>query len=381
MCSKIGSGATPTGGSTKYQESGVAFIRSQNVFDHHFSDEGLVFIDDFEARKLAAVTVQPEDVLLNITGDGDTIARCCVVPEHILPARVNQHVLIIRPHANKLVPRYLQRYLSHPTIREYMLSFNSGGSRRALTKGHAESFRVVVPPPSEQHAIADVLGALDDKIEANRWLVDRCDATWRATLTGEGDMCAKPLSALAAFINGRAFTKNATGTGRMVVRIAELNSGPGGSTVYNDIEVPDEHLVRPGDLLFAWSASLTVARWYRPEAIINQHIFKVVPKSDTPLWLVHAGILELLELFRGIAADKATTMGHIQRRHLDEHVLVPKPERVRELDRWCEPLWQRALAAEQECLTLSSLRDALLPKLLSGELRIREAETLVGEAV
>src|SRR5579885_3689643 len=95
MCSKIGSGATPKGGSAKYHSSGVAFIRSQNVFDHHFSDVGLVFIDEVEAKKLVNVTVQSQDVLLNITGDGDTIARCCVAPNWILSARVNHHVLII----------------------------------------------------------------------------------------------------------------------------------------------------------------------------------------------------------------------------------------------------------------------------------------------
>ncbi len=124
-----------------------------------------------------------------------------------------------------------------------------------------------------------------------------------------------------------------------------------------------------------------VARWYRPEAIVNQHIFKVVPTPGTPTWLVHAGILELLDFFRGIAADKATTMGHIQRHHLDEQILLPSPERAMELDHWCGPLWQRALAAEQEDLILASVRDALLPKLLSGEVRVRDTETVVKGAV
>jgi type I restriction enzyme S subunit len=225
------------------------------------------------------------------------------------------------------------------------------------------------------------LEALDAKIEANRRLVDLCDATWRATLARENDVYARRLSDLATFTNGRAFTKDATGIGRMVVRIAELNSGPGASTVYNDIEVPDEHLARPGDLLFAWSVSLTVVRWYRPEAIVNQHIFKVVPSSGTPPWLVHAGILGLLEFFRGIAADKATTMGHIQRHHLDEEVPVPTPSRAAELDRSCGPLWRRALAGEQENLAIASLRDTLLPRLLSGELRVHGVESLVEGAV
>lgn len=167
----------------------------------------------------------------------------------------------------------------------------------------------------------------------------------------------------------------------MVIRIAELNSGPGGATIYNDLDVPEQHLARPGDLLFAWSGSLTVRRWFREEAIVNQHIFKVIPKADVPIWLVHAHLLRLLDEFRGIAADKATTMGHIQRRHLEVQVPVLSEDALVELRHRCGPLWRRALAAERETLVLTALRDTLLPPLVSGRLRVTEAESLVGEAV
>lgn len=159
----------------------------------------------------------------------------------------------------------------------------------------------------------------------------------------------------------------------MVIRIAELNSGPSGSTVYNDIPVHNENTALPGDLLFAWSGSLVVQRWFRPEAIINQHIFKVIPIEGLPLWFLHGRILELLPFYRSVAAGKATTMGHIQRRHLDEPVVLPPVRQLRELDQACGPLWKSALAAERENLMLAELRDALLPKLLSGELRVRNA--------
>src|SRR5690606_875626 len=142
----------------------------------------------------------------------------------------------------------------------------------------------------EQQAIAAVLGALDDKIAVNERIASVADELRRNLFDqyiAEASTAIRsvPLSSTADFIDGRAFTKEATGTGRMVIRIAEINSGPSGSTVYNDIDVPDQHLARPGDVLFAWSGSLTVARWFRPEAIINQHIFKVVPKSGIPTWL------------------------------------------------------------------------------------------------
>jgi type I restriction enzyme S subunit len=182
----------------------------------------------------------------------------------------------------------------------------------------------------------------------------------------------KPLSSLASFVNGRAYTKNATGTGRVVVRIAELNSGLGGSTVYNDIEVPDENLARPGDLLFAWSGSLTAVRWFRPEAVINQHIFKVIPAGGVPMWLINQAVHAKLDEFKAIAADKATTMGHIQRRHLDDPVAVPSTDGVASLDGRMTGLWDSALAAEIENLKLAATRDELLPLLMSGKVRVAD---------
>jgi type I restriction enzyme S subunit len=164
-----------------------------------------------------------------------------------------------------------------------------GSANPTLNRNHVHPIPTIWPPLHEQRAIATVLGDLDDKIACNRIVISRADALWEATTSeildriegateGTPEEGIRLLSSLARFINGKAFTKGATGTGRMVVRIAELNSGPGGATVYNELEVKHDYLARPGDLLFAWSGSLTVQRWFRDEAIVNQHIFKVVPE-------------------------------------------------------------------------------------------------------
>lgn len=260
---------------------------------------------------------------------------------------------------------------------DILLGKTTGSVFPNLSRDDIGSLPVPWPSPGIRSAIANVLGALDDKIEANRRVVALCDESWMVVLKSEEQGEWVPLSTLAKFINGRAFTKGASGDGRMVIRIAELNSGPGASTVYSDADVSPDYLAGPGDLLFAWSGSLTVARWYRDTAIVNQHIFKVLPARGIPMWLVHGRILDLLDYFRGVAADKATTMGHIQRHHLDELVLVPARAALAKLDDLCRPLWRRALKAEQESLRLGALRDALLSKLLSGEVRVRDAESLV----
>ncbi len=287
---------------------------------------------------------------------------------------------VLRPRRG-VDPHYLFYLAALPAFSTYATSSSDGTRMPRAQWDHVASYPVLLPPLSEQRAIAEVLGALDDKIEANHRLAALCDSTWHAIAASELEGELVPLSSLARFVNGGAYTKGASGTGRVVIRTPELTSGPTGSTIYSDRDVPADQLARPGDLLFVWSGSLAVHRWFRTEAIINQHIFKVIPGAGVPVWLVHDRILGLLPEFISIAADKATTMGHIQRHHLDTPVLRPSADKLAVLDDACAPLWKRALTAERESLALTQLRDSLLPKLVSGELRVLRAEVLVEDAV
>lgn len=142
LTTKIGSGATPRGGQKVYREKGTALIRSQNVYDSLFVWSGLARISEEAAMQLSGVTVEEEDVLLNITGA--SILRTCVVIPDVLPARVNQHVAIIR--AKPSVPsRYLHLHLLQQRTKDYLMGLNAGGSREAVTKGHIESVPVLYP--------------------------------------------------------------------------------------------------------------------------------------------------------------------------------------------------------------------------------------------
>ena len=164
ITSKIGSGATPKGGKESYLGGNIALIRSQNILDFAFTNSGLVYINKDQASKLNNVEVKENDILLNITGD--SVARVCIVPQKILPARVNQHVAIIR--GNDIVDnRYLLYYLQY--IKPYLLSLSQGGAtRNALTKKMLEDLDIKVPSKNVQNIIISVLSSLDDKIELNR---------------------------------------------------------------------------------------------------------------------------------------------------------------------------------------------------------------------
>ena len=167
LCLKVGSGITPSGGASVYVDSGTALIRSQNVYNADFAHRGLAFLTDRTAEMMKGVSIEFGDILLNITGD--SVARCCQVPDDVLPARVNQHVSIIRPDQSKLHPRFLMYFLVSPLMQATMLSLaGSGGTRKALTKTMIERFRVPLPDLSEQRKIAGLLSAYDDLIQNNR---------------------------------------------------------------------------------------------------------------------------------------------------------------------------------------------------------------------
>lgn len=293
------------------------------------------------------------------------------------PTVVDNNVMGYEPgeHLDDRFAGYLLVHLDLPSVA-------SGSALPYLRASDLAMMEASLPPLAEQRAIADVLGALDDKIESNRRMARAArgllQAEWSALQALGGR--PTPVGRLARFINGRAFTKDATGSGRLVIRIAELNSGPGASTVYNDIDVPEDHIARVGDILMSWSGSIGVYVWTMPEAIVNQHVFKVAP-DHLPPWFVFAAIEHALPAYRAIAADKATTMGHINRGHLDQvEVVVPPADPLAHVGATLDPVWRRMIAAEVESRALAALRDALLPELLSGRLRVPEAREQV-EAV
>lgn len=145
LCSKIGSGATPKGGKSAYCDEGISLIRSTNVFDYSFAYLDLAHISDEQADALSNVVVEQKDVLFNITGV--SVARCCIVPDDVLPARVNQHVMILRPYKGKLMSYFIMATLCYTENKAKLLGIGqSGSTREAINKKEMESFQIIVPP-------------------------------------------------------------------------------------------------------------------------------------------------------------------------------------------------------------------------------------------
>ena len=153
---KVGSGKTPRGGAETYQSDGILLIRSQNVHDEGLRLDDAVFIDESTDEEMAATRVQPDDILLNITGA--SLCRCAIAPEDIPRSNVNQHVCIIRPDINRIVPRYLQRVISSGVVQSQIFSFETGSSREGLNFHQVRSLMIPFPDLPEQHAIGNFLG-------------------------------------------------------------------------------------------------------------------------------------------------------------------------------------------------------------------------------
>lgn len=159
ISSKIGSGATPRGGKEAYQENGITLIRSMNVYNGQFEYKDLAHISDEQAGKLDNVTIEENDVLLNITGA--SVARCCVVPSEILPARVNQHVCIIRCK-DCIIPEFLNKLLIDDNYQYLLWSIaGSGATREAITKQQVENLQIILPPLVLQNQFMEFCNQVD----------------------------------------------------------------------------------------------------------------------------------------------------------------------------------------------------------------------------
>ena len=279
--------------------------------------------------------------------------------------------------------------------------------------------RITLPPLAEQRAIAHVLGTLDDKIELNRrmnetleemaralfksWFVDfepvraKMEGRWRrgeslpgmpaelyelfpGRLVGSevGEVPegweVKALDGIATFLNGLALQKYpATGDAALpVIKIAQLRAGHTIGSDSASAEIPPQYVVHDGDVLFSWSGSLELVVWAGGDGALNQHLFKVWSDSY-PQWLYYHWVREHLRGFREIAAGKATTMGHIKRHDLsDALTVIPPAAMLKAMDGHTRPLLQEGLSLRIQSRTLATLRDALLPELVSGEVVLED---------
>jgi type I restriction enzyme S subunit len=269
----------------------------------------------------------------------------------------------------------------------------------------------LVPQQSEQRAIGNILGALDDKIELNRQMCKTLEETaqaifksWfvdfdpvHAKAAGKQPEGLKPeiaalfpdsfedsefgkipkgwisdgLDRLGAFLNGLALQKYPPNEDNWLpaIKITQLRTNNSQNADRVSESIADDYIVQDGDILFSWSGSLECVIWTGGKGALNQHLFRVT-SDEYPKWFIYFWIRYHLPEFRHIAAGKATTMGHIQRHHIrDAKVVIPSHDILDRAHRTINPMFESIVSRSLESKRLENLRDLLTPQLLAGRIR------------
>jgi type I restriction enzyme, S subunit len=351
-----------------YNADGIPVVMPQDLRGDVISTEKIARVGSEHQERLQRHQLRVGDIVYARRGD---LTRRALVREREESWLCGTGCLRIRPGSG-VSPEYLFNALGHPTTQEWIARHAVGATMPNLNTSILGACPLVVPPAAEQHRIVGVLRALESRVAAG-FEVERLSLEVLHQVVAHHAArlpTTASLTDLASFINGRAFTKDADGSGRPILRIRELNNGVDHSTLRADIDAKSEHVATPGDLLFSWSGSLEAYRWSACDALINQHIFKVVPSRSTPQWYVEFWLRRHLRFFKAIAAEKATTMGHIKREHLVEAKVAPWTEELATTLGNIGVLDDQAWLVTAERQRLQSLRSTLLPKLISGQIRV-----------
>lgn len=377
------------------------------------------WVDDEDLRQLKAKPFPPGTTVFAKIGEALKANRLRYI---IRPTIIDNNMMGAIP-----APDIVDSCFFHYALSKFDFGEVAGGSALPyLTVGALSKLEIAIPPLYEQRAIANILGTLDDKIELNRkqsetlaamsrtlfkaWFVDfepvraKMEGRWQRgqSLPGlpahlydlfperlvESELgeipegwVSRPLDSIANYLNGLALQKfppESETEFLPVIKIAQLRSGNTNGADKASTQIKPEYVVVDGDVLFSWSGSLEVEVWNGGRGALNQHLFKVT-SNEVSKWFYFFATRHHLSDFRTIAAGKATTMGHIQRKHLtDARIAVAPMESMKKFDAVIAPQFDQLVSNAQQSRSLAQLRDALLPKLISGELRVSDAERILG---
>ena len=378
ICTKIGSGATPRGGKEAYCEEGISLIRSQNVLDFAFSTGGLVYINELQAEKLKNVIVEEDDVLLNITGD--SVARACIVDKKYLPARVNQHVCIIRADSSKAIPSYLLYYLQ--LNKEYLLQLASGGAtRNALTKDMVNNLELELPTVEEQQKIVTVLNDIQKKIDCNNAVNENLEHQSLALFSNYYEQSNTEIGftdLIQVLGGGTPKTSESTYWNGNIPFFTPKDVGfP--YTLATEKTITEDGLLHCNSRLYPVNTVFVTARGTVGKVGIagvpmamNQSCYALIGKGIHQL-LVYFYTLKAIDRLKHKASG-AVFDAIITKDFEMEQVFKLSPNDTDTFIRIVEPMYQSILNNSIEKQRLIALRDSLLPKLMSGEIDVTDIQ-------
>ena len=370
VCEKIGSGATPRGGKEAYKDAGIPIIRSQNIHDWVFQPDGLAFLDDEQAESLSNVELRSNDVLLNITGD--SVARACIVPSERIPARVNQHVAIVRA-GKEINPTYLLASLQAKKTMLLSLA-SSGATRNALTKRMIENLDIDLPSREIQDSIAQVLDSIQYKITLNNRLNDYLEQlvdgkfqelfgglNFNATLSDVAEITMGQSPAGSSYNEEGAGIIFYQGRGEFGWRFPKRR-------LYT---TEPKRLACEGDVLMSVRAPVGDLNVAFENCCIGRGLAAI--HSETPSFALYLMrfLKPQLEAYNG----EGTVFGSINGKALKSlEVALPSHNEVMQFESFAAPIDALIRSNENETRKLNNLRNYLLPKLMSGEIDVSKVD-------
>lgn len=327
--------------------------------------------------------VKPDDILINSTGAG-TAGRIAQIEDVPSATTIDGHMILIRSN-RKVTQKFLGYALKAHQWEVLQLDEGSTGQTELNRDRLLDEIMINYPVSfDEQNAIVGTLESIDRKLIVNEQLNDNLYAQAKAIFaqrfigieTIPDGWKKGNLLDIANYLNGLAMQKfrpRDDEVGLPVLKIKELRQGS--CDVSSELCSPSikpEYIVHDGDVIFSWSGSLLVDIWCGGTCGLNQHLFKVTSETYDQ-WFYYLWTAHHLERFIAIAADKATTMGHIKRGELEKaEVLIPSEKDYKEISSLMNPLFNLIIANRIEARKLAELRDELLPKLMSGEIDVSE---------
>lgn len=389
VCSRVCSGGTPKSTNLSYYGGEIPWLNTKEIdFNRIYSTEKT--ITDSGLNNSSAKWIAPNTV--TVVMYGATAGKSCIVK---VPMTTNQACCNLT--INDEVADYEFVYYTLKNDYTTLASLANGGAQQNLNAQIIKDYVLKMPSLADQRRIASILSSLDRKIELNNkinadleemaqaifknWFVDFEPFKDGKFVDSELGMIPEGwkvgrLTEIASYMNGLAMQKFPPENNEAslpVLKIKELGQGFCGTDSDRcSCNIKDECKIHNGDVIFSWSGTLLVDVWCGGDCGLNQHLFKVTSK-DYPKWFYYYWTKHHLQEFVHIAKDKAVTMGHIKRGHLEEAmVAIPDNDSMEKAHELFEPILSKMISLRLGSSRLSLLRDTLLPRLMSGELEVPE---------
>ena len=381
----------PKGDILVLEKTNHPYIRVTDMGTRTIPIEKVQYVPNDVFPKISRYIVNTNDLILSIVG---TVGSISIIDEKLDNASLTENCVKIT-NLKDVDNVFLYHYLMSDVGQFEISKGIVGSTQPKLPIYNINNLEIKLPQLQEQQSIAAILSAIDDKIENNlainktleemamalykHWFVDFGPFQDGEFVESELGMIpkgweVKSVYDIATYVNGAAFKPSELiEEGKYVIKISELNGGISKNTGKSVKEVKPEQIIKDGSVLFSWSATLDIFLWDRGEALLNQHIFNVLPNNTLSKEVLYFLLKNIIAYFKAIAADRATTMGHIKITHLKETLIsIPNKEIQIEIDRLFKPLFDQILENLTENQTLTQLRDSLLPQLISGAVRLKE---------